>query len=221
MNCSTCAAPSFKLFVFDMDSTLIDAEVIDELAAAAGAADEVSQITRLAMNGEMDYTESFLKRVAFLKDLPYEKAMASVDKIQIMPGAPELIEYIHSIGGKTAMITCGFSVAADRFKHELNIDYVFSNELVVKDGLLTGEAIGPLRTTNSKEKVFEKIVDECGFQFSECVVVGDGANDVCLFKRAGFSIAFNAKPSVQQQANIAVHEKDLRCLIPILKDLII
>ncbi|WP_338101888.1 phosphoserine phosphatase SerB [Methanolapillus millepedarum] len=210
----------FKLVVFDMDSTLIDAEVIDELANAAGAAAEVSKITRLAMNGEMDYTESFQKRVAFLKGLSYEKAMDAVSKIQIMPGAPELIDFIHSTGSKTAMITCGFNLVADRVERELNLDYVFSNELVVKDGLLTGEATGLLRTTNSKEKVFEKIVEEHGFRFSECVVVGDGANDICLFKRAGYSIAFNAKPTVQKHANIAVAEKDLRCVIPILKELI-
>ncbi|WP_338097983.1 phosphoserine phosphatase SerB [Methanolapillus ohkumae] len=222
MNCSSNSHtnPRFKLFVFDMDSTLIDAEVIDELADAAGAAGEVSKITALAMNGEMDYTESFRKRVTFLKGLSYEKAMATVEKIQIMPGAPELIEFIHSIGGKTAMVTCGFRIAADRVQHDLNIDYAFSNELVVSDGILTGEATGPLRTTNSKEKVFEKLVVDLGIKFEECVVVGDGANDICLFKKAGYSIAFNAKPLVQKHANVAVLEKDLRCVIPILDNLL-
>jgi len=200
-----------------MDSTLIDAEVINELAKAAGVSEKVSQITTQAMNGEMDYTKSFQMRVALLKGLSCEKALSIKDQIQLMTGAKELIHFIQSIGGKTAMITCGFSLVAEDIQKELGIDYVYSNELVVKDGVLTGQANGPLMTTNSKAKVLEKLVEKLNILYEECAVVGDGANDICLFEKAGFSIAFNAKPIVQKQACAVVHEKDLRNIIPILK----
>ncbi|MDV0445069.1 Phosphoserine phosphatase [Methanimicrococcus sp. At1] len=208
---------TFKLFVFDMDSTLIDAEVIDELAKAAGAEKEVSQITEAAMNGEMDYTESFQKRVGFLKGLSCEKAQAAVDGIQLMPGAVELVKYIRDAGGKTAMVTCGFSLAADRVKEQLNLDYAYSNDLIAEDGCLTGEATGPLMVTNAKADVLSELVEKTGIPFEECLVVGDGANDICMFQKAGFSIAFNAKPLVQENAHAVVSEKDLRSVIPVLE----
>ncbi|WNY27989.1 Phosphoserine phosphatase [Methanimicrococcus stummii] len=208
---------SFKLFVFDMDSTLIDAEVIDELAKAAGTDEEVSRITEAAMNGEMDYTKSFQMRVRALKDLPYEKALEQAGKIQLMPGAAELTEYIRGIGGKTAMITCGFSITADSVKEQLNLDYAYSNELIVKDGVLTGDAIGPLMVTNAKAAVLDELVKITGIPYEECLVVGDGANDICLFEKAGFSIAFNAKPRVQEKAHAVVSGKDLRNVIPVLE----
>jgi len=211
------ASQKFKLFVFDMDSTLVDAEVIDTLAKAAGVEETVSKITKAAMNGEMDYTESFQTRVASLKGLSCEKALAETGKIQLMPGAGELMQFIRSIGGKTAMITCGFSMVADDVKKQLDIDYAYSNDLIVKEGLLTGEAIGPLTTTNAKEKVLAELIEKTGISYEECLVVGDGANDICLFKKAGFSIAFNAKPVVQEQAHAVVSEKDLRNVIPVLK----
>lgn len=200
-----------------MDSTLIDAEVIDELAKAAGVEEEVSEITEAAMTGEMDYTKSFQMRVNLLKGLSYEKALAEADKIQLMPGAAELVDYIHEKGGKIAMLTCGFSLAADRVKEQLGLDYVYSNELTVEDGYLTGTASGPLRVTNAKEAVLCELVEKTGIPFEECLVVGDGANDICLFERAGFSIAFNAKPIVQKQAHAVVSEKDLRRIIPVLE----
>ncbi|MDL2261756.1 phosphoserine phosphatase SerB [Methanimicrococcus sp. OttesenSCG-928-J09] len=211
---------TFKLFVFDMDSTLIDAEIIDELAKAAGVEEKVSAITEAAMSGEMDYTESFQMRVSSLKGLDYNKALAGTAQIQLMPGAVELIEYIRSIGGKTAMVTCGFSLVADSVQKQLGLDYAYSNELVVKDGILTGEATGPLRVTNAKEAVLSELVEKTGIPFEECLVIGDGANDICLFKKAGFSIAFNAKPIVQQHACAVVSDKDLRHVIPILESVV-
>jgi phosphoserine phosphatase len=209
----------YKLFVFDMDSTLIDAEVINELAKAAGVSEKVSRITSQAMHGEMDYTESFQMRVALLKGLSYEKALTIKDQIQLMTGAKDLIQFIQSIGGKTAMITGGFHLVAEDVQKKLGIDYVYSNDLVVKDGILTGEASGPLMTTNSKAQVLKTLVEKLNVSYEECAVIGDGANDICLFEKAGFSIAFNAKPIVQEQACAAVQEKDLRNIIPILKSI--
>ena len=211
------ATHSFKLFVFDMDSTLIDAEVIDELAKAAGVEEKVSQITEAAMNGEMDYTESFQMRVSSLKGLSYDKALKQTEHIQLMPGAIELMEYIREIGGKTAMLTCGFSLAADKVKKQLNLDYAYSNDLSIKDGFLTGEAAGPLMVTNAKAAVLDELVQKTGIPYEECLVVGDGANDICLFQKAGFSIAFNAKPRVQEHAGAVVFGKDLRNVIPVLE----
>ena len=211
------ATPKFKLFVFDMDSTLIDAEVIDTLAKAANAEEKVAKITEAAMSGKMDYTESFQVRVACLKGLAIEKAIAETNTIQLMPGAVELMKYIHDIGGKTAMITCGFSLVAEKVKEQLNIDYVYSNTLIIKDEILTGEAVGPLMTTNAKGNVLDELIKKTGIPYEECVVIGDGANDICLFKKAGLSIAFNAKKIVQEQAQMVVHGKDLRNIIPTLE----
>ena len=210
---------SFKLFVFDMDSTLIDAEVIDELAKAAGTEEEVSRITEAAMSGEMDYTESFQMRVGSLKGLSYEKALEQTDKIQLMPGAIELMKYIRENDGRIAMLTCGFSLVADKVKEQLNLDYAYSNELVVKDGLLTGEATGRLMVTNAKAAVLDDLVQKTGIPYEECLVIGDGANDICLFEKAGFSIAFNAKPRVQEKACAVVSGKDLRNVIPLLESI--
>ena len=220
VNNRTVGNKKIRLFVFDMDSTLVDAETIDELAKAAGAAEEVAKITESAMRGETDFTASLERRVAFLKGLSVEDAKKAVSEMPLMTGAPELLEYIRSTGAKTAMITCGFSIAADRVGRQLNIDYVFSNELGEENGVLTGTAAGPLTTTGSKEKVFDGIIKETGTGYDECVVVGDGANDICLFRKAGFSIAFNAKPAVRAAACVSVTEKDLRGLIPVIEDLL-
>ncbi|MDR0767675.1 MAG: phosphoserine phosphatase SerB [Methanosarcinales archaeon] len=210
---------SFKLFVFDMDSTLIDAEVIDELAKAAGTEEEVSQITEAAMNGEMDYTESFQMRVNSLKGLSYEKALEQTGKIQLMSGAADLVKYIRENGSQIAMLTGGFSIVADKVKEQLNLDYAYSNELVVIDGILTGEATGPLMVTNAKAIVLDELVQKTGVPYEECLVIGDGANDICLFEKAGFSIAFNAKPHVQERARAVVSGKNLRDVIPVLESI--
>jgi phosphoserine phosphatase SerB len=212
-------ARQFKLFVFDMDSTLIDAEVIDTLAKAADVEERVSKATEAAMSGKMDYTESFQMRVACLKGLPIEKARIELEKIELMPGAVELMKYIHDIGGKTAMITCGFSLVADDIKKRLNLDYVYSNDLIIEKECLTGDAVGPLMITDAKAKVLDDLIQKTGVPYEECMVVGDGANDICMFKKAGYSIAFNAKPIVQEHAHAIVSEKDLRNIIPIIKSM--
>ena len=211
------ATQQFRLFVFDMDSTLIDAEVIDTLAKAAGVEEKVSKVTEAAMSGKMDYTESFQMRIACLKGLPIEKALAETNKIQLMPGAVELMKYIHDSGGKTAMVTCGFNLVADNVRKQLELDFAYSNALSIENECLTGEAVGPLMTTDSKAKVLDELIQKTGIPYEECMVIGDGANDICMFKKAGYSIAFNAKPLVQKQAHAIVNEKDLRNVIPIIE----
>ncbi|WP_244603496.1 phosphoserine phosphatase SerB [Methanococcoides sp. NM1] len=202
-----------------MDSTLIDAESIDELARAAGVVDKVSVVTEKAMNGDIDYNQALKDRVILLKGLKLETAQEAMRSMKLMPGAEELVKHVKSLGFKTAMLSGGFTLSTDRVGELLGIDYVYSNVLAVKDGYLTGEVSGPMTDNCSKEVVFEKIAKEIGFETSDCIVVGDGANDICLFKRAGCAIAFNPKPILRQYADEVVTQKDLRAIIPIIDSL--
>lgn len=202
-----------------MDSTLIDAESIDELARAAGVVDKVSVVTEKAMNGDIDYNQALKDRVKLLKGLKLETALEAMNAMQLMPGAEELVKHVKSLGFKTAMLSGGFTLSTDRVGKLLDIDYVYSNVLAVKDGCLTGEVSGPMTENCSKEVVFEKIAKETGYETSDCIVVGDGANDICLFKRAGCAIAFNPKPILRQYADEVVTQKDLRAIIPIIDSL--
>ena len=205
------------MIVFDMDSTLIDAETIDELAAAAGVGERVSEITERAMNGELDYGEALRERVSLLKGLSTERANATADSLPLMPGAKELVDAAKSMGYKTAIITCGFMIAAQRIRDLLGIDYVIANDLATDDGTLTGEVIGKLTECDSKARMFEDLTRRCEIDPQECIAVGDGANDIYLFKNAGYSIAFNAKPVLKEYADASVDQKDLRAIIPIIR----
>jgi phosphoserine phosphatase len=208
-----------KLIVFDMDSTLIDAETIDELAEAAGVGDKVAAITESAMHGEIDFSEALQQRVRLLEGLPLEKAKKALARMPFMPGAKELVSYLKSRGYKTAMISGGFTIAADRVGDTLGMDHVVSNELLTDNGCLTGEVRGLLTDQGSKEFVLEDISERYGIKPDECIVVGDGANDICIFKRAKFAIAFNSKPILHEHANIVITEKNLEAVIPVIQSL--
>ncbi|WP_245748021.1 phosphoserine phosphatase SerB [Methanolobus profundi] len=202
-----------------MDSTLIDAETIDQLAHAAGVGDEVAAITERAMHGELDFSEALLERVRLLKGLSLEKAHDALDRMPFMPGAKELVSYLRSRGYKTAMISGGFTIAAERVGETLGMDHVVSNELLTDNGHLTGEVIGPLRDQGSKEHVLEGIASKYGIKPNECIVVGDGANDICIFKMARYAIAFNSKPILREFADIVITEKNLEAVIPVIQSL--
>ncbi|WP_319506432.1 phosphoserine phosphatase SerB [uncultured Methanolobus sp.] len=206
-----------KLVVFDMDSTLIDAETIDELAHAAGVGDEVASITEKAMRGELDFSNALVERVRLLKGLTLDDAHVALDKMPFMPGAKELVKYLKSRGYKTAMISGGFTIAAERVGETLGMDHVVSNELLVDNGCLTGEVKGPLTGQCSKEHVLEEISRKYGLEPEECIVVGDGANDICIFKRARYAIAFNSKPILHEHADIVITEKNLEAVIPVIQ----
>jgi len=208
---------SKKLIVFDMDSTLIDAETIDELAKAAGVGQEVSAITERAMKGEIDFSQALTERVKLLKGLSLEDAITALEKMPLMPGAKELISFVKSIGYSTAMISGGFTLASERVGKLLEIDHVVSNELTVKDGIITGEVKGNLTAQNSKELVLEEIAAQHGIAPEDCIVVGDGANDICIFKRARYAIAFNSKPILRQHADVVIIEKNLKAVIPVIE----
>ena len=202
-----------------MDSTLIDAETIDELAEAAGVGDEVAAITERAMHGELDFSEALQQRVKLLKGLPLERANEALAKMPFMPGAKELVSYLKSRGYKTAMVSGGFTIAADRVGETLGMDHVVSNELLIDNGCLTGKVRGPLTDQGSKEYVLEEISEKYGIKPDECIVVGDGANDICIFKRAKYAIAFNSKPILRAHADIVITEKDLEAVIPVIQSL--
>ncbi|WMW26150.1 phosphoserine phosphatase SerB [Methanolobus sediminis] len=202
-----------------MDSTLIDAETIDELAEAAGVGDEVAAITERAMHGELDFSEALQQRVKLLKGLPLERANEALAKMPFMPGAKELVSYLKSQGYKTAMVSGGFTIAADRVGETLGMDHVVSNELLIDNGCLTGEVRGPLTDQGSKECVLEEISEKYGIKPDECIVVGDGANDICIFKRAKYAIAFNSKPILHAHADIVITEKNLEAVIPVIQSL--
>lgn len=208
-----------KLVVFDMDSTLIDAETIDELAAAAGVGHEVATITEMAMNGQLEYSQALNERVRLLKGLSVAKAKDALDKMPFMPGAHELIRFLKSRGYKIAMISGGFTLATDRVGKALDMDNVVSNELTIDNGYLTGEVTGPLAGHGNKERVMEEIARGYGIRPEECIVIGDGANDICIFKRARYAIAFNAKPILYQYADVVITKKDLEAVIPVIEAL--
>lgn len=208
---------STKLIVFDMDSTLIDAETIDELAKAAGVGQEVSAITERAMKGEIDFSQALTERVKLLKGLTLEDATTALDKMPLMPGAKELINFVKSVGYTTAMVSGGFTLSSERVGKLLGMDHVVSNELIVEDGIITGEVVGSLTAQNSKELVLEEIAAQHGIAPEDCIVVGDGANDICIFKRARYAIAFNSKPVLRQHADIVIIEKNLKAVIPVIE----
>lgn len=208
-----------NLIVFDMDSTLIDAETIDELAKAAGVGEKVAEITRRAMNGEIDYGEALRQRVALLRGLKVERAIKATSNMPYNPGARELVSRVKSLGYKTAMISGGFTLSANRIGRELGMDYIYSNELVVRDGVLTGEVRGPLTEQDSKKHVLEQIARQENIDTDRCIAIGDGANDIQLFKEAGYRIAFNSKPVLQQYADVIVEGNDLRKVIPVIEAL--
>jgi len=216
IGCATKKKKYAKLIVFDMDSTLIDAETIDELARAAGVVEKVSDITNRAMCGELDYGKALTERVALLEGLSLDAAIQASDAMPWMQGAHELVDHVKKLGYKTAMLSGGFTISAERIGRELGMDHIMSNELEVADGVLTGHVCGPLTMQDGKANAFIEIAKTEGVLPEDCIVIGDGANDICLFKKAGFGIAFNAKPILKEHADASIDGKDLQKIIPLI-----
>lgn len=204
------------LIVFDMDNTLVDVEIIDEIAKAAGVGEEVAAITRKAMQGEIDFKTALIERVQLLKNLPEKDVIKIADSIPIMKGADRLIKEAKSMGYKTAMISGSFMIFAKKVGDKLGIDHVVANELVIKDGVVAGEVTGPLMKQDSKEFVLTEIVKSEGLELKDCVVVGDGANDIHMFKNAGLSIAFGQNQALSDIADVVITQKDQELIIPLL-----
>jgi phosphoserine phosphatase len=193
-----------RLFAFDMDSTLIQGEVIDELAKMAGVGEEVSKITEGAMRGDYGFDESFTRRVGLLKGLPAEQVYSLLDKIPLTPGAERLMRTLRLLGYKTAILSGGFNFFARNLQQRLGIDYVHSNELEIIDGKVTGRVIPPIVNGERKAALLKEIAHKEGISLEQAVAVGDGANDIPMISLAGMGIAYRAKPRVRQQADHSI-----------------
>ncbi|KAJ2785290.1 Phosphoserine phosphatase [Coemansia javaensis] len=200
-----------RLVVFDMDSTLIQQEVIDEIARATGIEEQVARITERAMQGEMDFAESLAARVALLRDTPVEALEDVKRTLTFTDGARYLCRALKSAGFKLAVISGGFLPLARYVKAELGLDYAFANQLgVTADGRrLTGTTVGPVVDAARKAELLEVIAQAEGIAIDQVVAVGDGANDLLMLAKASLGIAFNAKPRVQQQARARINQKSL------------
>jgi len=193
-----------RLFAFDMDSTLIDGEVIDELAKLAGVGDQVALITESAMRGEIAFDESFTRRVALLRGLPAERVYGLLDTIRLSEGAERLIRTLKLLGYKTAILSGGFSFFAGSLQQRLGIDYTFSNELQIENGKVTGRVVPPIVNGERKAALLAEITARENISLEQVVAVGDGANDIPMLNLAGMGIAYRAKPLTRQKADQSI-----------------
>nr|WP_269140568.1 phosphoserine phosphatase SerB [Archaeoglobus neptunius] len=206
-----------RLIVFDMDSTLVDAEIIDELAKEAGVDREVSELTEKAMRGEISFKEALEERVKLLQGLPVEVLEKIYSRIRLTEGAKELVRSLKEAGYKVAVVSGGFSYFTDRLKEELGLDYAFGNELEVKDGKLTGRIKGRIIDAKEKARIVEEIAKKEGISPENVVAVGDGANDRLMIERAGLGIAFNAKEALKDIADGSISKENFVGLASVLK----
>ncbi|MDR1424016.1 MAG: phosphoserine phosphatase SerB [Azoarcus sp.] len=192
----------FGLFITDMDSTLINIECIDEIAALHGLKPQVSAITACAMRGEIDFRTSLARRVALLEGLP-EQALAKVHakRLRLNPGAQTLMARLKAVGMKTALVSGGFTYFTEHLKRELGFDHAWANELEVADGHLTGLVIGPVIDGQAKADHLTATRDTLGLAPNEVLCAGDGANDIPMFRAAGFGVAYQAKPALREVAD--------------------
>jgi phosphoserine phosphatase len=204
------------LVVFDVDSTLIEDEVIELLADVAGKRAEVAEVTERAMRGELDFAESLRERVAVLAGLP-ESVFADVfQRITPTKGVQDLVDAIHAGGGLVGAVSGGFTQVLTPLAAKLGLDFARANDLEVVDGRLTGKVQGRIVDRAVKAESLREWAAESGIALTQTIAVGDGANDLDMLATAALGVAFNAKPIVRQQADIVIEKQDLRELIPVL-----
>ena len=195
---------SKRLIVFDVDSTLVQGEVIEMLAARAGAEDEVRAVTEAAMRGELEFADALRARVATLAGLPASVLADVARELQLTPGARTTIRTLKRLGFRCGVVSGGFTQVIAGLAEELALDFVAANELEVHDGRLTGRVVGEIVDRPGKAVALERFAREAGVPLSQCVAVGDGANDIDMLATAGLGIAFNAKPALAEIADTAL-----------------
>ena len=204
----------FGLICFDMDSTLITIECIDELADFAGKKTEVSAVTEAAMRGEIDYRESLRRRLALMAGLD-ARVLARVfgERLLLSPGARELLDACQQAGLRTAILSGGFTYFTERLRIELGFDFATSNELEISGGKLTGRVVGDIIDANAKAQHLARLRDELGLRKEQVIAVGDGANDLLMMAEAGLSVAYHAKPATRAKADISINFGGLDSLL--------
>lgn len=202
-----------RLVVFDMDSTLIEAEVIDELAIEAGVGEEVIAITESAMRGEIDFNESFRRRVGLLKGLDESVLQRIAERLPVTEGLPELMAKLKMTGYKTAILSGGFTYFARHLQEKFGFDYIHANELDIADGKVTGEVTGEIVNGARKAELLREIAAREGIHLEQTIAVGDGANDLPMLSIAGLGIAFRAKPVVRESAKQSISNLGLDSIL--------
>jgi len=204
------------LVVLDMDSTSITIECIDEIAKLADVGEQVAEITELAMQGKLDFSESLRSRVNKLKGIEVSLLDSIANNLPLMPGMADLAKSFKQHGWRVAIASGGFTYFADNLKMQLGLDAAVSNTLVIEDGKLTGEVAGTIVDAQVKADTVEALAKEYDIELSQTIAIGDGANDLVMMKKAALGIAYHAKPVVQQQADVAINCGDLRSVIALL-----
>lgn len=204
------------LVVFDVDSTLIENEVIELLAARAGSEPEVTDITTRAMNGELDFEQSLRARVATLAGLPESVITECARDIRVTNGATELIAGVKDAGGRVAAVSGGFHELLDPLATTLGLDYARANRLEVANGALTGAVLGPVIDAQAKADALREWATDSGIPLSRTIAVGDGANDLRMMEVAGLAVGITAKPIVRANADVHIDIRDLSAVLPLL-----
>lgn len=206
----TAQLADFGLVAMDMDSTLLAIESIDEIADMRGLKPQVSEITQRTMRGEIVFAEGLRLRTALLEGLD-EEALQQVydERVRLSPGAEKMLQRMKSAGLKTMVISGGFTFFTDRIKTRLDLDYAAANNLEIEDGKLTGKVLGEIIGATGKAEVLKKVCEELGLKREQVIAIGDGANDLKMLGEAGVSIAYHAKPIVQQNATYAINHVGL------------
>ena len=209
----------FKLVAMDMDSTLITIECIDEIADMQGLKPQVAEITEAAMRGELEFSESLIRRVALLKGLD-ASALERVytERLAISMGGEAMLAGVKAAGLKTLLVSGGFTFFTDRLKERLGLDYTHANVLETADGKLTGRVVGGIVDAGEKKRTVERICAEMGIGPEQAIVMGDGANDLKMMGIAGLSVAFRAKPVVRAQAGVALNYSGLEGMLVVLAE---
>lgn len=208
---------SARLIVLDVDSTLITSEVIELIAARAGTQEEVARVTESAMRGEIDFGESLRQRVATLAGVDESVFAEVLAEVRFTPGAEELVSTLQGEGWTAALVSGGFEEIVAPLAARIGISWFRANRLEVADGRLTGRTVGPVIDRAAKAEALREYAAQLGISPADCVAVGDGANDLDMMAAAGLGVAFNAKPVVQAQADVAVNSPSLADVLDVIE----